>query len=288
MNRPMLAAAALIASALLVSLGAQAQDAAKAPPKDAAKGAGKGAAKGSARGGDAIARVNGVPIPKSRADAMLLQQQARGTPDNEQTRAMVRDELVNREIVAQEAAKAGFAKNAEVQAQLDSARQEILVGAYVRDWLRKHPISDAEIQQEYDRAKGQTGDQEYKARHILVETEDQAKAMIADLKKGAKFEELATKNSKDSGTKERGGDLDWNVPGVFDKQFSDAMVKLEKGKYTDTPVRTRFGFHVIQLDDVRAVKFPALAEVKPRIQQQLVQGKIEELVRGLRAKAKVE
>jgi peptidyl-prolyl cis-trans isomerase C len=284
----MIAAAALLASAFLVSLGAQAQDAAKSPPKDAAKGAAKGAPKASTKGGDAIARVNGVPVPKSRLDAMIQQQQARGTPDNEQTRAMVRDELVNREIVAQEAAKAGLAKNPEVQAQIDSARQEILVGAYVRDWLRKHPITDAEVQQEYDRAKGQTGDQEYKARHILVETEDQAKAMIADLKKGAKFEELATKNSKDSGTKERGGDLDWNVPGVFDKQFSEAMTKLEKGKYTETPVRTRFGFHVIQLDDVRAVKFPALAEVKPRIQQQLVQGKIEELVRGLRAKAKVE
>jgi peptidyl-prolyl cis-trans isomerase C len=288
MNRPMIAAAALLASAFLVSLGAQAQDAAKSPPKDAAKGAAKGAPKAAGKGGDAIARVNGVPVPKSRLDAMILQQQQRGTPDNEQTRAMVRDELVNREIVAQEAAKAGLAKNPEVQAQIDSARQEILVGAYVRDWLRKHPVTDTEVQQEYDRAKGQTGDQEYKARHILVETEDQAKAMIADLKKGAKFEELATKNSKDSGTKERGGDLDWNVPGVFDKQFSEAMTKLEKGKYTETPVRTRFGFHVIQLDDVRAVKFPALAEVKPRIQQQLVQGKIEELVRGLRAKAKIE
>jgi peptidyl-prolyl cis-trans isomerase C len=286
MKRPMIAAA--IASAFLVSLGAHAQDAAKSPPKDAAKGAAKGTPKAAGKGGDAIARVNGVPIPKSRADAMLQQQQARGTPDNDQTRALVRDELVNREIVAQEAAKAGLAKTPEVQQQLDSARQEILVGAYVRDWLRKHPITDAEVQQEYDRAKGQTGDQEYKARHILVDTEDQAKAMIADLKKGAKFDELATKNSKDTGTKERGGDLDWNVPGVFDKQFSDAMVKLEKGKYTETPVRTKFGFHVIQLDDVRALKFPSLAEVKPRIQQQLVQGKIEELVKGLRAKAKIE
>jgi len=280
-----LAAAALVAPALLISIQTLAQgtgDAAKAPPKSPAKGAAKAGPK------ESIAKVNGVPVPKARMDAMILQQQARGTPDNEQTRAMVRDELVNREIVAQEAAKAGLAKSPEVQTQLDSARQEILVGAYIRDWLRKHPITDAEIQQEYDRAKGQTGDQEYKARHILVETEDQAKAMIAELKNGAKFEELATKNSKDSGTKERGGDLDWNVPGVFDKQFSEAMTKLEKGKYTETPVRTRFGFHVIQLDDVRAVKFPSLAEVKPRIQQQLAQGKIEGLVRELRAKAKIE
>jgi peptidyl-prolyl cis-trans isomerase C len=144
------------------------------------------------------------------------------------------------------------------------------------------------VQKEYDKARSQTGEKEYKARHILTETEDQAKDMIAQLKKGAKFDELATKNSKDTGTKDRGGDLDWNVPGVFDKLFSDAMTKLEKGKYTEVPVQTRFGYHVIQLDDVRPVKFPALADVKPRIQQQLVQAKIEELVRGLRAKAKVE
>jgi peptidyl-prolyl cis-trans isomerase C len=286
MRLRMLAAAALAAPVLLVPFSALAQAQGADAPKAAPKGSAKGAAKAAST--DAIAKVNGVPVPKARADALLQQQQARGTPDNEQTRAMVREELVNRELVAQAAAKAGFAKTPEVQAQIDSARQEILVGAYIRDWLRKHPVSDAEIQQEYDRAKSQTGDQEYKARHILVESEDQAKAMIADLKKGAKFEELATKNSKDTGTKERGGDLDWNVPGVFDKQFSDAMVKLEKGKYTETPVQTRFGFHVIQLDDVRPVKFPSLAEVKPRIQQQLVQGKIEELVRGLKAKAKIE
>jgi peptidyl-prolyl cis-trans isomerase C len=246
----------------------------------------KGAAKGKAK--EAVAKVNGVSVPQSRMDFMLQQQAARGAPDNDQTRAMVREELVNREIISQEAAKSGIAKSAEVQNQLDLARQEIIVSAYVRDWMRKHPVSDADIQKEYDKAKSQTGDKEYKARHILTETEDQAKDMIAQLKKGAKFDELATKNSKDTGTKERGGDLDWNVPGVFDKQFSDAMVKLEKGKYTDAPIQTRFGYHVIQLDDVRPVKFPALADVKPRIQQQLVQAKIEELVRGLRAKAKVE
>jgi peptidyl-prolyl cis-trans isomerase C len=253
-----------------------------APAKDGQKSAAKSSSK------EAVAKVNGVAIPKSRLDFMVQQQAARGAPDNEQTRAMVREELVNREIIAQEAAKSGMAKSAEVQNQLDLARQEIIVSAYVRDWVRKHPVSDADIQKEYDKARSQTGDKEYKPRHILVETEDQAKDMIAQLKKGAKFDELASKNSKDSGTKERGGDLDWNVPGVFDRQFSDAMVKLEKGQYTEAPVQTRFGYHVIQLDDVRPVKFPALADVKPRIQQQLVQGKIEELVRGLRAKAKVE
>jgi peptidyl-prolyl cis-trans isomerase C len=175
-----------------------------------------------------------------------------------------------------------------VQTQLDIARQEILVGAYLRDWVRKHPVSDAEVEREYERAKAQSGDKEYRARHILVEDEAQAKALIADLKKGANFAELATKNSKDTGSKERGGDLDWNVPGAFDKQFSDAMVKLDKGKYTEAPVQTRFGYHVILLDDVRQTRFPSFAEVKPRIQQQLTQNKVDELIRGLRAKAKVE
>jgi peptidyl-prolyl cis-trans isomerase C len=232
--------------------------------------------------------VNGVPVPQSRADYLMQQQLSRGGADTEQMRGMVRDELVNREILMQEAQKAGTAKQPEVQAQLDMARQEIIVSAYLRDWVRKHPITDAEVQQEYEKAKAEQGDKEYKARHILVESEDEAKALIAQLKKGGKFEDLATKNSKDGGSAQRGGELDWNVPAGYDKQFSDAMVKLEKGKYTETPVRTRFGFHIIQLDDVRPAKFATLAEVKPRIQQKLAQSRIEELVRGLRAKAKIE
>jgi len=238
--------------------------------------------------GNTIAKVNGVAVPRSRQDLLMQQQGARGMPDNDQTRAMVRDELINREVLFQEAQKSGVGKRPEVQAQLDMARQEVLVSAYIRDWAKANPVSDADVQKEYERAKAQTGDKEYKARHILVETEEQAKGLIAELKKGGKFDELATKNSKDPGSAQRGGDLDWNVPGTFDKQFSDAMVKLEKGKYTEVPVRTRFGFHIILLDDVRPVKFPALNEVRPRISQQITQQKIDDLVKSLRAKAKVE
>jgi len=257
------------------------------PTKEPAK---KEAAKPkpAAAQGPNIATVNGVGVPRTRQDLLMQQQAGRGMPDNEQTRAMVREELINREVIAQEAQKSGLAKSPDVQTQLDMARQEVLVSAYIRDWMRKNPVSDAEVQKEYERAKAQAGDKEYKARHILVETEDQAKNMIAELKKGAKFEDLASKNSKDPGSAQRGGDLDWNVPSTFDRQFSDAMVKLEKGKYTETPVRTRFGFHIIQLDDVRAVKFPALNEVRSRISQQLTQNRVEELVKSLRAKAKVE
>jgi peptidyl-prolyl cis-trans isomerase C len=238
--------------------------------------------------GKPVATVNGVAVPQSRMDFVMQQQQQRGAQDTEQMRNMVREELVNREIIAQEAQKSGLTRNPDVQAQLDVARQEIIVSAYLREWVRKNPITDAEVQREYDRARKQQGDKEYKARHILVETEEQAKGLIADLKKGAKFDELASKNSKDPGSAARGGDLDWNVPGTYDKQFADAMVKLEKGQYTEAPVRTRFGFHIIQLDDVRQTRFPPLAEVKPRIQQALAQGRIEELIKGLRAKAKIE
>jgi len=267
---------ALVIAAAPMLLGAEeaAKPAAQATPKPAAK--------------ESIGTVNGVAVPRSRLEFMMQQQQGRGAQDNDQTRAMVREELVNREVLQQEAQRAGFAKNAEVQTQMDMARQEIMVGAYLRDWVKKHPVSDADIQKEYERARAQAGDKEYRARHILVESEDQAKSIIGELKKGAKFDELAQKNSKDPGSKERGGDLDWNVPGAFDKQFSEAMMKLDKGKYTETPVHTRYGFHVIQLDDVRQMRFPALAEVRPRIQQQLMQNKVEEFVRGLRAKAKVE
>ncbi len=255
--------------------------------KPAAKPAAKTPAKPAARPG-AVATVNGVAVPQARAEYLLQQQIQRGATDDERMRGMVREELVNREVIMQEAQKAGIAKQPEVQTQLDMARQEILVSAYLRDFVKKHPITDAEVQKEYEKAKSQHGDKEYRARHILLETEDEAKSMIAQLKKGGKFDELATKNSKDTGSAQRGGDLDWNVPATYDKQFSDAMVKLEKGKYTETPVRTRFGFHVIQLEDVRPAKFATLAEVKPRIQQALAQSKIEELVKGLREKAKIE
>jgi peptidyl-prolyl cis-trans isomerase C len=275
-----------IYAAVVLAGPALAQPALPTKDEPAKKEASK--SKPAAAQGNAVAKVNGVAVPRARQDLLMQQQGARGMPDNDQTRAMVREELINREVLFQEAQKSGVGKRPEVQAQLDMARQEVLVSAYIRDWAKNNPVSDADIQKEYERAKAQTGDKEYKARHILVETEEQAKGLIAELKKGGKFDELATKNSKDPGSAQRGGDLDWNVPATYDKQFADAMVKLEKGKYTEVPVRTRFGFHIIQLDDVRPVKFPALTEVRPRISQQITQQKIDDLVKSLRAKAKVE
>jgi len=272
-----------LAAATAFALSAQAQDASPKPP---AKAAAKPAAKPAATG--PVATVNGTAIPRSRIDFLMRQQQARGGQDNEQTRAAAREDLINRELVAQEAARAGTAKKQEVQVQLEMARQEVLVGAYLNDYMRTHQVSDADVQKEYDRALAQTGSTEYRARHILVDSEEEAKKLIAELKKGGKFDELAKRSSKDDGTRERGGDLDWSVPSAFDKAFADAMVKLQKGQITTEPVQSRFGFHVIQLEDTRAVSFPPLAQVKPQIQQRLTRQKVEVLLRDLRAKAKIE
>ncbi len=235
-----------------------------------------------------VATVNGVQIPRNRLDIVLRQQTQRGAQDNEQLRAQLREELINNELLIQEANRSGIAKKAEVQQQIDLVRQQVVANAVVGEYIRTHPISDAEVQKEYERAKAQTGDREYKARHILVANEEDAKSVLADLKKGVKFDEIAQKRSLDEGSRPKGGDLDWNVPGNFEKAFADAMVKLEKGKLSDAPVRTRFGFHIIQLDDVRPVNFPPLSQVSQQIQQRLVGQKVDILIRDLRAKAKIE
>ena len=234
-----------------------------------------------------VATVNGTSIPQARADAMITEQRAQGAPDSEQLRAAVKEELVRREVLSQEARKKGLEKNASVQAQVELARQAVLIRSYLLDYVKSHPVSDADIKAEYDKIKSQVGDKEYKARHILVEKEEDAKAIIAKLDKGEKFDDLA-KQSKDPGSKEKGGDLGWANPASFVKPFSDAMVKLEKGKYTAAPVKTDFGFHVIKLEDTRALKSPTLEEAKPQLKQRLEQQAVEHQIAELRGKATVK
>jgi peptidyl-prolyl cis-trans isomerase C len=234
-----------------------------------------------------LAVVNGKPVPSSRADTMIKQMAAQGQQDSPQLRAMVKEELINREILIQEADKLGLGTSPDVKNQVDIARQSILIRALVTDYLKKHPVSDAEVKAEYDKFKAQAGDKEYRARHILVDKEDEAKAIITKLKSGAKFEDLA-KQSKDPGSASNGGDLDWASPASFVKPFSDAMVGLKKGEYTDTPVKTQFGYHVIKLEDVRAAKVPALEEVKPQIAESLQQKKLQAYQQELRGKAKIQ
>jgi len=234
-----------------------------------------------------LAVVNGKPVPSSRADVMVKQMVAQGQQDTPELRAMIKDELINREILIQEADKLGLGTQADVKSQVEIARQSILIRALVADYLKKNPVKDADIKAEYDRFKAQASDKEYHARHILVEKEEDAKAIIVKLKAGAKFEDLA-KQSKDPGSAANGGDLDWAAPAAFVKPFSDAMTSLQKGQLYDTPVKTQFGYHVIRLDDVRAAKIPTLEEVKPQIAEGLQQKKLQAFQQQLRAKAKIQ
>jgi peptidyl-prolyl cis-trans isomerase C len=234
-----------------------------------------------------IAVVNGKSIPSSRADLMVKQAATQGQADTPELRKMVKEELINREVLVQEADKLGLGNSADVKAQLEIARQSLVIRALVGDYVKKHPISDADIKAEYDKFKATAGDKEYRARHILVEKEDEAKAIIVKLKAGGKFEDLA-KASKDPGSAANGGDLDWASPASFVKPFSDAMVALAKGAYTEVPVKTQFGYHVIKLEDTRAAKVPTLEEVKPQISESLQQKKLQEYQQELRAKAKVQ
>ncbi|HWW05161.1 peptidylprolyl isomerase [Collimonas sp.] len=235
-----------------------------------------------------LAVVNGKAIPSSRADMMVKQLSAQGgQADTPELRSMVKDELINREVLIQEADKLGLGNNADVKAQADIARQSILIRALVADFIKKNPIKDADIQAEYDKFKAQAGDKEYHARHILVENEADAKSIITKLKAGGKFEDLA-KQSKDPGSAANGGDLGWATPASFVKPFSDALVALKPGQLTETPIKTQFGYHVIKLEEVRPAKIPTLAEVKPQITEALQQKKLQAYQADLRAKAKVQ
>jgi peptidyl-prolyl cis-trans isomerase C len=251
--------------------------------QSAAKGASKKAAKDAP-----IAVVNGVPIPASRANVLMRERAARGAPDDAQMREAVREDLINRELIAQQAARTGYTKKPALQAELALVRQTVIVQHYVSDWLHSHPVSEAAIKKAYDDAKAKAGDKQYKVRHILLDSEAEAKKVIDELNKGAKFAELA-KQSKDAGTKERGGELGWMTPGGnLDKTFSNAMVKLGKGEYTKAPVHTRYGYHVIEVEDVRPLEFPPLDELRARIQRQLQQDELQKLIHDLRAKAKIK
>ncbi len=234
-----------------------------------------------------VAKVNGKAIPANRAEVLMANQLAQGQAKTPELEAAVKEELVRREVLAQAAVAKGIDKKSDVQAQVELARQGVLIGAYLNEFARGVKIGDEDVKKEYDNLKGALGDKEYKARHILVEKEDEAKDIIAKLKKGEKFEELA-KASKDPGSKDKGGELGWANKASYVPPFAEAMAKLAKGKYTEAPVQSSFGWHVIQLDDVRELKAPNFDEVKPQIVQRMRQMAVEKHILDLRAKAKVE
>lgn len=239
-----------------------------------------------------IAVVNNKPIPKSRADEIINQLASQGQANSPELQKAVREELINREILMQEADKKGLLGRRDVQAQIERVRQQVLIGALAQEYFRTNPPSDAEMRAQYENLNKSMGGREYNTRHILVDSEGEARGIIAKLKGGAKFEDLAKVSKDPSGA--NGGSLGWGKPETYVQPFSEAMVKLGPGKLTDNPVRTQFGFHVIRVDEVRDARAPSFEESKGRIleammqNQQWQQAKFKAMIDDLRARAKVE
>lgn len=235
-----------------------------------------------------VAIVNGKAVPKSRVDALAQQIARSGRPVTPEMESQLKDEVIAREIFIQEAQKQGLDTTDDYKVQIELARQTILIRELFGNYQKANPVTDAEIKAEYDKFSAANNGKEYRARHILVDKEDQAKAIISQLKKGGKFEEIAKKSSKDPGSGAKGGDLDWAGAGNYVAEFSEALTKLAKGKITETPVKTQFGYHVIRLDDIRDAQLPKLEDIKSQISQQLQQQKMGKFQEELRARARIE
>ncbi len=236
--------------------------------------------------GKAAALVNGVAIPQARVDLRVKVAAQQGQPDTPEMRKAIRDDLVNLEVISQAAVKAGLDKQPETAQQIELARQSVLAGAFVQDYAKNHPISDEALKQEYENLKLRVGNKEYKLSHILVESEDEAKKVAAEVKK-SKFSKVAKAKSKDPGSANNGGDLGWAVPSNFVQPFGEAVLKLNKGQVS-APVQTQYGWHIIKLEDTRELKVPTFEEMKPNLEKRLQQQAIQKAIEDLRAKAKIE
>lgn len=237
--------------------------------------------------GDVLVKVDGKAITAETLDWLLKEQVPAGTPIDDALRAKAREHLIQREVLLEAARKAGLDKEPAVKQRMDYIRDEQLVNAYIKDWLAKNPVSDDKVKAEYDKRTGESAQMEYHARHILVEKEDDAKAIIAKLDKGAKFADLA-KASKDPGSAATGGDLGWADPATFVPEFAAALKSLEKGKYTAAPVKSQFGYHVILLEDTRKPSPPPLESIKAQLQQAMQQEALGNYIKELVGKAKLE
>ncbi len=234
-----------------------------------------------------VAVVNGKAIPTARVDAMVKQMVQQGQKDSPEMRSMIKEELINREILTQEADRQGIGSRPEIKNQVELARQSIVIRALATEYLAKNPVKEEEMKAEYDKFKAQSSQKEYHARHILVEKEEDAKGIITKLKGGAKFEELA-KTSKDPVSAQHGGDLGWAPPDAFVKPFSDAMVRLKAGEFSEEPIKTEFGYHVIKMDEIRDAQLPKFEEVKGQIAESLQQKKLQSFQQDLKKKAKIQ
>jgi len=237
-----------------------------------------------------VATVNGKPISQDSLDQFVKLLVSQGATDSPQLREQIKQEMINRQVFVQAAEKAGVAKQAPVQTEMDLAREGILVRALMADYLKNNPITDKQIQGKYDEAKAeQSKQQEYKVRHILVEDEKLANDLLAQIKRDKKkFAELAKKNSKDPGSGANGGDLGWAAPTNYVQPFAETVSSLKKGELADKPVQTQFGWHIIEVEDTRPVEFPELDQVRPQIEEMLRQQLLSDYQKELREKATVK
>lgn len=235
---------------------------------------------------DAAATVNGKPIKQSWVDFIMKDAQARGQKGKGLKNAVI-NELVGSELAYQEAAKKGFDKKADILTAAEIGKRKLVVNAFLADYMKKNPVSDADTKTAYAQYKKEIGDKEYKAQHILVKTEAEAKDILSQVTKGGDFKKIAKEKSLDPGSKVKGGDLGWFSAGGMVKPFSDAVKSLKKGETVAAPVQTQFGWHVIKLNDTRAPKVPSYAKAKEGLKRTLQQRKLEKLMVGLKNKAKI-
>lgn len=271
-----------LAAALLVALSSTAA-VAQAPAKKSAI-----PAAAAASAAVAAAKTGDITVAQSQLDLIVKERVAQGQADTPELRAFLRDELVNRELFIRAAKAKGLDRDASMKTQMQVAADSILIRAYLNDYMGANGVTDDALKKEYEVIKAGLGDKEYRARHILVEKKEDAEGLIKQLQAGSKFEDLAKANSKDPGSKDNGGDLDWAVPSNYVKPFADALVALQKGKYTPTPVQSPFGFHVIQLEDTRDAKAPSYEEVKAQLTQRLQGQVVERHLIELRAKSGIK
>lgn len=236
---------------------------------------------------DAVASVNGKFISKEALKLLEEDIAERSQGQQNFPKDKLIEELVQRELLIQSALQKQLDKTPDVQQKIELARQAILSQAAIQDYLKSNPITDEEVKAEYEKNVGGENNLEYKARHILVKAEDEAKKLIAELDKGANFEELANKNSTGPSAPQ-GGDLGWFAANQMVAPFSEAVIALENGKYSTAPVETQFGWHVILREDSRAQKVPALDAVKEQITPFLERQKIQDMMTTMRTQAQVE
>ena len=255
---------------------------------------------GTAASAQNLALVNGTPIPKARFDFMMekinSREKAPVTPERDaQIRSELREKMINQEILAQEAKRRSVETLPDYKTEMEFAKQSIMINAMFADFAKKNKPTEAEARAEYQKAVAAmtpTG-KELHTRHILVDTEAQAKDLIAQIKKGAKFEALAKKFSKDPGSGKEGGDLGWVDPVTagFVPEFTQALQALSKGQMTQTPVQSQFGYHIIKLDDIRDPQVqtpPPFEQVEPQISQKLLTDKMQAFQNSLQEKAVIK